>query len=411
MKMTPRVDRSWVAAAVATACIVVFASFLFVVARSFRSAFAEIAESGTRVTIINADGSVFYDTDDVRESHATREEVVKAFDKGQGITLRHSQTLDRDFLYCARKVGDRVVRLAVPYTGVIKSEHLVWVSLGAAGVLGASLVFLVFFFVRRVSSRLDEQARRLEIAAENERFRREFTSNVTHELKSPLTSILGAAEMLDDGATLKEGDRTELFGIIKGECRRLNTLVGDVLSLAQIERAEEAESRDFVPLSLSSLVEGIVRLERTKAAAQHVAIDLVRNDAAMVNGDALRLEEAVQNLIANALRYSGSDRIEVSVVTSGWSARVTVSDFGVGIPSEHVPHLFERFYRVSKSRSRSLGGTGLGLAIVKHIVRLHGGEVYVSSLPGVKTSFGFRLPLIPAAPSGATEKGEDVFHQ
>lgn len=411
MKMTPRVDRSWVAAAVATACIVVFASFLFVVARSFRSAFAEIAESGTRVTIINADGSVFYDTDDVRESHATREEVVKAFAKGQGITLRHSQTLDRDFLYCARKVGDRVVRLAVPYTGVIKSERLVWVSLGAAGVLGASLVFLVFFFVRRVSSRLDEQARRLEIAAENERFRREFTSNVTHELKSPLTSILGAAEMLDDGATLKEGDRTELFGIIKGECRRLNTLVGDVLSLAQIERAEEAESRDFVPLSLSSLVEGIVRLERTKAAAQHVAIDLVRNDEAMVNGDALRLEEAVQNLIANALRYSGSDRIEVSVVTSGWSARVTVSDFGVGIPSEHVPHLFERFYRVSKSRSRSLGGTGLGLAIVKHIVRLHGGEVYVSSLPGVKTSFGFRLPLVSAAPSGATEKGEDVFHQ
>ncbi len=404
-KKRRRVDRSWVAAAVATACIVIFASFLFVVARSFRSAFAEIAESGTRVTIVNADGSVFYDTDDVRESHATREEVVKAFADGQGISLRRSQTLGRDFLYCARRVGDRVVRLAVPYTGVIKSERLVWVSLGAAGVLGASLVFLVFYFVRRVSSRLDEQARRLEIAAETERFRREFTSNVTHELKSPLTSILGAAEMLDEGASLKEDDTRELFGIIQGECRRLNTLIGDVLSLAQIEREEDNEARDFAPLSLSDLVAGVVNLERTKAAVQHVAIDLVRNDAATVNGDAGRLEEAVQNLVANALRYSGSDRIEVSVVTSGWSVRVTVCDFGVGIPAEHLPHLFERFYRVSKSRSRSLGGTGLGLAIVKHIARLHGGEVYVSSLPGVKTSFGFRLPLVPTVTRGAAEKG------
>ena len=102
----------------------------------------------------------------------------------------------------------------------------------------------------------------------------------------------------------------------------------------------------------------------------------------------------LQNLIANALRYSGTDRIEVASVASRDKVTVTVCDFGIGIAEQHLPHLFERFYRVNKSRSRTLGGTGLGLAIVKHIVRLHGGDVFVSSRPGVKTTFGFTLPII-----------------
>ena len=114
----------------------------------------------------------------------------------------------------------------------------------------------------------------------------------------------------------------------------------------------------------------------------------------VVNGDACRLEEVLQNLIANALRYSGTDRIEVASVASRDKVTVTVCDFGIGIAEQHLPHLFERFYRVNKSRSRTLGGTGLGLAIVKHIVRLHGGDVFVSSRPGVKTTFGFTLPII-----------------
>ena len=113
-----------------------------------------------------------------------------------------------------------------------------------------------------------------------------------------------------------------------------------------------------------------------------------------MRGDAGRLEEVLLNLIGNALRYSGSERLEIASAASGGTVTVTVSDFGIGIAAEHLPHLFERFYRVNKSRSRTLGGTGLGLAIVKHIVRLHGGDVFVTSRPGEKTTFGFTLPCV-----------------
>ena len=244
---------------------------------------------------------------------------------------------------------------------------------------------LVFVLTRRLTGRLDEQEKRLEVAAANETFRREFTANVTHELKSPLTAILGAVEMLGDGSQLSEEERADLLGIISGESGRLGRLVGDVLSLAQIEREEDENVGSFEAVSLDDLVASVVDLEQSKAAGQ-VRIEITRNDAASVKGDACRLEEVLQNLIANALRYSGTDRIEV--------ASVTVCDFGIGIAEQHLPHLFERFYRVNKSRSRTLGGTGLGLAIVKHIVRLHGGDVFVSSRPGVKTTFGFTLPII-----------------
>ncbi len=391
--MDRRAPISLWAAFFAGGCILLFAALLFVVSRSFGAAIADLVEADTRVTVVNADGSVAYDTDDVQESHATRDEVVQAFAHGVGTSLRHSQTLDRDFLYCARKVGDRVVRLAFPYTGVLKSERLVWEGLALSGVLGAGVVWLVFLVVRRLSRRLDEQSRRLEIASANERFRREFTSNVSHELKSPLTSILGAVEMLSDRTKLSPDEERDLFAILSHECGRLNGLVGDILSLSQMEREAMQPVHAFEELSLSDLVETCVSHERAKAHAAHVELVLVERDAATVRGDAMRLEEALQNLIANALRYSGSDRIEVAVRVRAAKAFVTVCDFGIGIGKEHLPHLFERFYRVSKSRSRTLGGTGLGLAIVKHIVQLHGGDVFVSSVPGVKTRFGFWLPL------------------
>ena len=373
--MAAKVDRSWLAAVAAAVCIVGFTALLCVVVRSFRLAISDIAESETRVTVVNADGSVFYDTSDAVANHAGREEVARAFADGRGTSLRHSDTMKRDFLYCARRVGDRVVRLAIPCTGVRRSERLAWAGVAVAGVLGAFVVMLVFVLTRRLAGRLDEQA------------------NVTHELKSPLTAILGAVEMLGDGSQLSEEERADLLGIISGESGRLGRLVGDVLSLAQIEREEDENVGSFEAVSLDDLVASVVDLEQSKAAGQ-VRIEITRNDAASVKGDACRLEEVLQNLIANALRYSGTDRIEVASVASRDKVTVTVCDFGIGIAEQHLPHLFERFYRVNKSRSRTLGGTGLGLAIVKHIVRLHGGDVFVSSRPGVKTTFGFTLPII-----------------
>ena len=342
---------------------------------------------------MNADGSVFYDTEAATGSHATRGEVQQAFAVGQSISLRRSETVGKDLLYCARRVGDRVVRLAVPYTGVLRSERLAAAGLLAALLLGASVVILVFLSTRRLTRRLDAQSRQLEIAVANEKFRREFTSNVTHELKSPLTAILGAVEMLGDGTSLSEEERRELFGIVRAESRRLGSLVQDVLALAQIEREQLQETHAFAALPLNDLIRTVVTQEEAKARARGVRLELVRNDAATVLGDATRLEEALVNLIENALRYSGSDTIRVTSTTAGGRVTVAVTDFGIGIPAEHLPHLFERFYRINKSRSRALGGTGLGLAIVKHTVQLHGGDVSVSSDPGRETVFAFTLPL------------------
>ncbi|MGN0833241.1 MAG: sensor histidine kinase [Kiritimatiellia bacterium] len=388
-----RVDRSLAAAVAAGVCGVASFVLIVVVARSFRHAIADISDSEMRVTIVDASGSVVYDTDAVGGNHAAREEIRHAFADGRGSALRHSETLDRDFLYCARRVGDRVVRLAFPYTGVIRSERLVCMGLVAAGLVGALIVVLVFQLTHRLARRLADRERQLEIVTENERFRREFTSNVTHELKSPITAILSAVEMLGDGSRLAEDERRELFDIIHGECERLGSLVGDVLSLAQVEREEAMRSRDFAELPLEELMATVVSQLQPRARAARIALTLVRNDAVRVNGDALRLEDALRNLIDNAIRYSGSDRIEVASTAADGQVKVRVSDFGVGIPAEHLPHVFERFYRVNKSRSRALGGTGLGLAIVKHVVQLHGGTVSVRSVPGVRTDFVLVLPV------------------
>ena len=391
--MAARIEKSWLAALSAAVCLAVFTALLFAVARSFRLAIADIAESETRVTVVNTDGSVLYDSDGAVANHADRAEIARAFADGRSTTLRHSDTMNRDFLYCAHRVGDRVVRLPIPYTGVRRSEALFWAGLGAAVILGACVVFFVYVLTRRLAGRLEDQARRLEIASANETFRREFTANVTHELKSPLTAILGAVEMLGDGSALSEEERKELYGIIRGESGRLGSLVGDVLSLAQIEREQGEEHRNFIQVPLEKIVDTVAALEAARAKQSRVTLAVTRCDHAVVNGDPHLLEQVIVNLVENAFRYSGTDRVDIALSTDSGLARISVTDYGIGIPAESLPHIFKRFYRVDKARSRSLGGTGLGLAIVKHIAILHGGNVSVQSTPGDKTVFTVELPL------------------
>ncbi len=247
-------------------------------------------------------------------------------------------------------------------------------------------------FFARIFSR-----KRADDAAED--FRREFTANVAHELKTPLTAILGATEMLGDGSTLSEAERKELLAIVHEQARRLSSFVKDILALTQLERDQRAVRTPFAPVPLNEVVETVVALAQARARKKGVEIRIARNDWATVFGDAHLLEQALDNLVENAVRYSGSAVVEVSLVTESAASGIllAVIDHGVGIPGEAIPHVFERFYRVDKARSRSLGGTGLGLAIVKHIVLLHGGEVSVASEPGVRTAFSIRLPRMTVA--------------
>ena len=264
-----------------------------------------------------------------------------------------------------------------------------------AVLLGASVFAAAFYAVRRTRAKLarltgerDAKERLLVEMRKLEKFRREFVSNVTHEIRTPLTGILGAVDVLAEDESLAPEDRTAMLAVLKEQSTRLDKLAQDILSLARIEHLEDGgEKRDFAVCDLSDVMKNVFTLMRPKAAAQGVGLVLLRNDRVRIACDAARIEEAVQNLVENALRYSGSLTVELSLEAEGGRARISVVDRGIGIPKEHQARIFERFYRVDKARSREIGGTGLGLAIVKHIAQLHGGEVSVVSDPGVGSTF------------------------
>ena len=272
------------------------------------------------------------------------------------------------------------------------------VEIIVAALVGAGVVLTLFLTVRRFRARLaqltgerDAKERLLEEMRKLEKFRREFVSNITHEIRTPLTGIMGAVEVLSEDDSLAPEDRTAMFNVLKEQTVRLDKLAQDILSLARIEHSEERGRRDFVVCDLSDVMKNVFTLMRPKAAAQGVGLVLLRNDRIRIACDAARIEESVQNLVENALRYSGSLTIELSLSAEGGRAKISVADRGVGIAPEHQLRIFERFYRVDKARSREMGGTGLGLAIVKHIAQLHGGEVSVASELGNGSVFTILL--------------------
>lgn len=227
-----------------------------------------------------------------------------------------------------------------------------------------------------------------------ERVRRDFVANVSHELRTPITSIKGFVETLLDG-DLEDPDQTRHFlRIVARQANRLDAILGDLLTLSRLEEGDARQTIEMKAVPMRQPVENALQLLESRAAEGGVRL-LVEGDPDLaVWGNAALLEQAVVNLVDNAVKYSpsgGTVRVEVSAEEDG-AVLVQVRDEGCGIPPEHLPRLFERFYRVDKARSRSEGGTGLGLAIVRHVVLVHGGQVGVSSTPGQGSVFHMRLP-------------------
>jgi two-component system phosphate regulon sensor histidine kinase PhoR len=223
--------------------------------------------------------------------------------------------------------------------------------------------------------------------------RSEFVANVSHELKTPITTIKGYIETLREGA-LREPDKAAQFlDTVARHADRLNAIVEDLLSLSRIE--SDARSIAMEPLDLRDVMARSVAACRSRAAARNMQlVSAVPPDPVPVMGNANLLEQALGNVLDNAIKFSAEGKtVKVSLARSGKAASVEVADEGVGIPAADLPHVFERFYRVDKARSRELGGTGLGLAIVKHIVLAHKGEVAAQSTPGKGSVFTLRLPL------------------
>lgn len=221
-----------------------------------------------------------------------------------------------------------------------------------------------------------------------ERNRREFTANVSHELKTPLQGIIGSAELLENGM-VKQEDVPRFVGHIRAEAQRLVTLIGDIIRLSQLDEGEPMPTESVELLAVAR--EAAENL-RSAAEARHVTVE-VTGQPASVSGVRRLLYEIMFNLCDNAIKYNtDGGRVEVEVTRDGGTAAVTVRDTGIGIPPEHQSRVFERFYRVDKSHSKASGGTGLGLSIVKHAVQYHHGTIQLKSEVGKGTEIRVTFP-------------------
>ncbi|HEX5483510.1 MAG TPA: ATP-binding protein [Terriglobia bacterium] len=228
-----------------------------------------------------------------------------------------------------------------------------------------------------------------------ERVRKDFVANVSHELRTPLTAIRGYAETLLDGALEDPDENRKFLGIILNHAVRLNNIASDLLVLSELESGRNQPEPQRI--SVRAAVEGALRAVEAAAERANVRLVIGKIDDAEVAGSGVRLEQALVNLLDNAVKFnrpSGAVRVEAERQTEG-AVSITVSDNGIGIPSDDLTRIFERFYRVDRARSREAGGTGLGLSIVKHAVERMGGTVRVESQVGKGSAFTVTLPADP----------------
>lgn len=388
-----------------------------------------------RITLINKDGSVAYDNEaspSMLPNHGDRPEVVKAFESGSGSAERASSTLDEIMLYRAVRLNNgQVVRLAQAQPGIAA----ILMSLVAPMLLiAAAGAVLSFFLARResraiieplqevdldhprrsyehayaemapmlerIESQRQELKRQMAVLADNDRMRREFTANITHELKTPLTAISGYAELIANGMVEGEDDLRNFGGRIYREAGRLAALVNDILTLSNLDEAERASEGEAVPIGSTEPIElsrAILTVEqRLEQVARQSDVTIGHETKPVVIEGVPRLiDELIYNLASNAIRYNRPDGTVTLCCGTNDEGHpyLSVADTGIGIAPEEQGKVFERFYRVDKSRSKARGGTGLGLAIVKHAALYHHASIDLSSEPGVGTTITVTFPV------------------
>ena len=368
-------------------------------------------DDNTRLTLIAPDGTVLADNtqSDVSkmESHANRPEFKETLKSGTGSTIRKSSTIGETTFYYAIKLnnGD-VLRVAVTsqsvyvvfYNSLIIIAAVMLVVLIISLALSYAITKSIVNPITELGKNLDdienvktyeelqpfvetvkEQRKKQKLL---DKQKKQFTANVSHELKTPLTSIAGYAELIENGMAKPE-DVKPFAHTIRKQALRLVSLTEDIIQLSQLDEIEDDLSIEEV--DMGKIAEKCVDALEMNAKAKGIEINL-KEEHAVVNGNASLLEELVYNLIDNAVRYNKENgTIDVSV-TAGEHITVSVSDTGIGIPEKYQSRIFERFVRVDKSRSKETGGTGLGLAIVKHIAEVHNATISVHSVENVGTT-------------------------
>jgi two-component system phosphate regulon sensor histidine kinase PhoR len=228
-----------------------------------------------------------------------------------------------------------------------------------------------------------------------DQIRRDFVANVSHELRTPLSILRGYIEVLFDEPQTSREELTRILSIMERHSKRLQRLVDDLLSLAQLESSQAQLELSVV--RMDELFNNLIRDWKEKLAGKNLKIIVdLPSEALTLRADGTRLEEVLHNLLDNAVKFSPENgEIRLRGTRYGSNVVLSVADTGIGISKEHLPRIFERFYRADKARSRELGGTGLGLAIVKHIAQLHGGRVEAESELGRGTTIRIVLPELP----------------
>lgn len=350
---------------------------------------------GKRFTVISADGAVLADTladPGQLEDHGDRPEVLQALETGQGEAIRHSGTVGVQMIYEARRFTDgMVVRVAMPLSSV---TSMVWRSMAAFAAAGVLALVLAFLLSRKLAGHAARPVERAQeaMAQVDEKLqssRSEFTANVTHELKTPLTTIKGFSDMILSGMVTNPEDERRFITMISVEADRMIQLINDILKISELETVAISQPDESAAL-LADLMD-VADLLRPTAGDVSITVE---GEECLANIAPKRLRELTMNLMSNAVKYNvpgGKVMAQTGRAGEG-QVFLRVSDTGIGIPEEAQNHVFERFYRVDKGRSKKAGGTGLGLSIVKHVVALYGGTIDLKSEVGKGTEITITLP-------------------
>ena len=364
-----------------------------------------------RVTWIDGDGTVLYDNDASAElltNHNDRPEIQEAFDDGEGEAVRKSDTMNKNtFYYAVLLDNGTVLRVAT-------NVQSLWSVFMSVAPIIALIILLIIAICVAISHMLTKQLLKpIEMMAENlenadyespykeldpladmlrtqhtdilsaAKARQDFTANVSHELKTPLTAISGYAELLE-GEMVGEQQQKHFYQEIRKNADRLLALINDIIRLSELDRKGHEPS--FNEIDLYEVAKECIEELTVNARQRNVNISL-EGESCSVHGSKDMLKELIENLAQNAIRYNNAGgKVMISVAKRDGRSALVVKDNGIGIPASEQQRIFERFYRVDKSRSKATGGTGLGLAIVKHIVEIHDAKIELDSAPGVGTT-------------------------
>lgn len=395
----------------------------------------ELSDYGKRLTVITEDGKVLYDNTNaqIKENHLQRKEIKEAITSGKGNSIRHSNTMNQDYLYAALydDEDDIVIRLAVPFNGITESAML----LTPVFLIVFVIAFIIVWFLSKrlaasivkpfqdisnvirkanfgkedivlkdhqypelteitdaISTMNAQISKNLEKLERERKIREEFFTNASHELKTPLTSIRGYSELLKTHAIVDDEQKEKCLDRILSESDHMTKLINDILTISELETKDYVVTMSHI--KVKEVLNNVIENLSVQANSANVSIQSDCEDI-IVYASLDHIQRILYNLVSNAIKYNKPNgKVYVDIKARLKDMRIKVSDTGIGIAKSKQKRVFQRFYRVDKQRTKTVAGTGIGLAIVKHIVEFYHGEIILKSKVDVGTTIIVSLPIL-----------------